>query len=197
MKEDKQWANFLKGDKKALSYIFRNHYEDLYNYGLRLTQSHEIVDDSMQDMFLKLWKNRKNLGQVSYVKPYLIKTMRRHVIANLSFGSTLKPLSEIPESQFEIVYSYEDFLINEELDNETRDRLLFRLNNLSKKQKEAIHLRYFLGLGFSEISEIMSINIQSVRNHISKGLKQIKELNLLLLTTGISQISLYLSPIIR
>ena len=67
------WKKFLKGDKEALSLIFRIYFDDLFSYGMKLSNSAEIVEDSMQDMFMKLWKNRSNIFPRVFYYPSGIK----------------------------------------------------------------------------------------------------------------------------
>ena len=60
----------MQGDKAALSEIFLQFHDDLFRYGLKLSHSENMVKDAIQDLFLKLWKNRSNLKPVensSYV----------------------------------------------------------------------------------------------------------------------------------
>jgi RNA polymerase sigma factor (sigma-70 family) len=175
------WEKYLKGDKEALSIIFRIFFDDLYTYGSRLTRNSEIVRDSMQDMFLKLWKNRTNLRVIDNIKPYLFKALRRHIISNLKWENSFVDYEHQPEELFQIEFSHEDFLVSRNLDNETREKLIKALNKLTRRQREAIYLRYFEEMDFESISEIMSMKIQSVRNSIYRGLLVLREIKIVLL----------------
>ena len=147
------------------------------SFGLKLTHNNtEIVEDSIQDMFFKLWKNRNNLSEISNIKCYLFKALRHHILDNLSWKTHFINCDNPPENLFEIEFSHEDFLISEQLDHETRQKLLDILNKLTKSQREAIYLRFFNGYDFKIISEIMAISIQSVRNAIHRGLLAMREL---------------------
>lgn len=48
------------------------------------------------------------------------------------------------------------------------------LDNLSKRQKEAIYLRYIQELSYEEISELMGIQVPFLYNLIFKGLRSMK-----------------------
>jgi RNA polymerase sigma factor (sigma-70 family) len=170
------WNRFINGDKEALSLIFRTYFDDLFSYGLKLTQNREIVEDSMQDLFYKLWKNRNNLDQKNNIKAYLFKALRHHILDNLCWKNRFENVSDLSEDLFEIQFSHEDFLISEQLNKETREKLIQALNNLAKSQREAIYLRYFKDYDFQAISEIMSINVQSVRNAIQRGLNALRDI---------------------
>ena len=177
MEHELLWKRFLKGEKEALSLIFRSFFDELYDYGLKLTRSSDIVDDSMQDMFFKLWKNRENLTEVKVLKPYLLKALRHHIIDNLNWKNRFISYNSPPEELFDIEFSHEDFLIDEQLTRETRENLISIINDLTKRQKEAIYLRFFRGYDFKTISDIMEMNIQSVRNTIYRALLKLREIS--------------------
>jgi RNA polymerase sigma factor (sigma-70 family) len=178
MEERKLWEKYLNGDREALTIIFRLFFDDLFNYGMRLARNTEIVEDSLQDMFLKLWKNRSNLRIIDNIKPYLFKALRRHIINNLRWGNSCINYDEQPEEHFRIEFSYEDFLINAHISQEKRENLIKALNRLTKRQREAIYLRYFEELEFESISEIMCMKVQSVRNSIHRGMITLREMKI-------------------
>jgi RNA polymerase sigma factor (sigma-70 family) len=178
MEDRKLWEKYLNGDREALTIIFRLFFDDLFNYGMRLARNTEIVEDSLQDMFLKLWKNRSNLRIIDNIKPYLFKALRRHIISNLRWGNSCINYDEQPEEHFRIEFSYEDFLINAHISQEKREILTKALNRLTKRQREAIYLRYFEELEFENISEIMCMKVQSVRNSIHRGMVTLREMKI-------------------
>jgi RNA polymerase sigma factor (sigma-70 family) len=171
------WQRFLLSDKNALSEIFLLYHDDLFRYGLRLSNGNEnIVKDCIQDLFLKLWKNRANLSVIKNIKPYLFKALRHHVFDSLDLVKSFDPINYDADLIFEVVYSYEDFLINDQVNEEMRKKVIGLLNQLSSRQREAIYLRYFEELDFNSISQVMNINVQSVRNSLRRGLQVMREL---------------------
>lgn len=171
------WQNFIKGDKKALATIFRCFYEDLYNYGFKITRSKDITEDGLQDLFLKLWKSRENLANVENIKAYLFTAIRRVLIDNLRWHNRYIEAEKYTES-LEIEFSAEDLIIKNQFDAEIKNNLINALNKLSARQKEAIYLRYFDNLDFDNIASVMEINVQSVRNLIHRGLLTLRDLNI-------------------
>ena len=92
MEQQILWKRFVNGDKEALSLIFRTFFDELFSFGLKLTRNTEIVEDSLQDMFFKLWKNRNNLDGISNIRGYLLKALRHHIYDNLQLE---KPLCQL------------------------------------------------------------------------------------------------------
>ncbi len=176
MEQQILWNRFIKGDKEALELIFRTYFDELFSFGHKLTRNTEIIEDSLQDMFFKLWKNRNNLNGIGHIKGYLLKALRHHIYDNLSWKNRFINCESLPEDLFEVQFSHEDFLITEQLNQETREKLIHTLNQLTVSQREAIYLRFFKGYDFNSIAGIMDITVQSVRNAIHRGLLAMREL---------------------
>jgi RNA polymerase sigma factor (sigma-70 family) len=173
------WLHFLEGDKNALSEIFLKFHDDLFRYGVKLAGDENLVKDSIQDLFLKLWKNRTNLKPVENLKPYLFKSLRNHIIDSLELRKYTVSIENDFEHSFEVVYSTEDFLINSQVTKDTRKQIIDALNQLMPRQREAIYLRYFEELDFDTIATVMDMNVQSARNVLHRGISALREKMLL------------------
>ena len=77
---NKLWESFIKGDKKALALLFQRYYEELFNYGKKLTNSKNITEDCLQDLFLRLWINREKLPEIKNLKAFLLTSIRNQLI---------------------------------------------------------------------------------------------------------------------
>jgi RNA polymerase sigma factor (sigma-70 family) len=175
MHEDSHWQLFLKGDENALAFFFRKYHPDLFRYGMKLCGNSDIVKDSIQEMFLKLWKNREFLSDIKNAKPYLFKALRRHIQTNLEMQLKYSTLDN-SSLCFLIEFSSEDFVIEGEEEKENCKKVLDVLNQLGHRQREAIYLRFFENLDFTTISQIMDLNVQSVRHALHRGLQTMREL---------------------
>lgn len=180
------WEAFRGGEARALATLFDGYYEALYHYGLKLTGDEELVKDCIQNLFQKLWRRREGLRTVLVVKAYLFKALRRHL------GDETKLLRHrylLPaySDSFEVTYSHEEFLIAQQGDAEQRARLLAALNRLSKRQREALYLKFFDGFAYERIAEVMSLHTQSVRNLIFNALQVLRKvLAVVLLFAGLA-----------
>lgn len=180
MPEDQnRWLNFLHGDKSALSSIFLDFHDDLFRYGHRLSGDENLVKDSIQDLFLKLWKNRQNLRQISDIRPYLYRSLRNQIIDSLELQKPRVTIDNENDYPFYITYSPEDFLINNQVSEEIRMKVISTLNKLTSRQREAIYLRYFEELDFETIAVTMDMNVQSVRNTLQRGFQVMRDLILI------------------
>ncbi|GAB3869447.1 sigma-70 family RNA polymerase sigma factor [Hymenobacter segetis] len=169
------WNAFRGGEARALAILFENYYDALYNYGLKLTGDEDLVKDCIQNLFQKLWRRREGLRAVQVVKAYLFKALRRHLGDETKMLRQHRHLLPTYTDSFEVTYSHEEFLIAQQGDAEQSARLLAALNQLSKRQREALYLKFFDGFTYERIAEVMSLNIQSVRNLIFNALQVLRK----------------------
>ena len=174
-KSTQLWDAFRGGDAEALAALFEAYYDALYGYGRKLTSDEELVKDCIQNLFQKLWRRRAGIRAAPLVKTYLFKALRRHLGDETKLLSRHRHLLPAYSDSFEVTYSHEEFLISQQTDAEQRHRLLAALNQLSKRQREALYLRFFDGFSYERVAEVMSLNTQSVRNLIFKALQVLRQ----------------------
>jgi RNA polymerase sigma factor (sigma-70 family) len=182
------WEAFRGGEARALAALFDSYYEALYHYGLKLTGDEELVKDCIQNLFQKLWRRREGLRTVQVVKAYLFKALRRHLGDETKLLRQQVAVLPAYSDSFEVTYSHEEFLIAQQVDAEQSARLLAALNRLSKRQREALYLKFFDGFSYERIAEVMSLNTQSVRNLVFNALQILRKVLavVLLLLSGLA-----------
>jgi RNA polymerase sigma factor (sigma-70 family) len=176
MTESEWWPLLVKGNKQAFSELFLAYHDDLFRYGTRLLRDQETINDCIQNLFLKIWKNRNNLEHVKDIKPYLFRSLRNHIFDSIELRRQDLPIENDTEDYFNVEFSAEDFLITCQTEKDQHEVVIRLLNQLTSRQRHAIYLRYFEDLEFEEISQIMNMNVQSVRNLISRGLLVMRKL---------------------
>src|SRR5579872_2106123 len=170
------WNEYRSGNAEAFGALVRVHYRDLLHYGTRFTRDVELVKDCMQDLFLELWINRETISETSFVKHYLLKALRRKLTRRIGRSRYTGSWEELHfESIFSGSPSVESGLIREDGMAELAKKMRHALAGLSKRQQEVIYLRYYVDADIDEMAEIMSINRQSVYNHLHDALKKLKK----------------------
>lgn len=172
------WNEFRNGNADAFGELIRLHYQDLYNYGTRFTRDGELVKDCIQDLFLALWRNRETISETSFVKFYLLKSLRRGLGKAIDRSRRTDTWDELHfESLFSGTPAVENRIIAEEHLRELSRKMTKVLSGLSRRQQEVIYLRYYLDADPEEIAEIMSLSRQSVYNLLHDALKKLKKLS--------------------
>jgi len=166
------WEKYLEGDKEALGEIFQEYFQDFVAYGLKIINSEDLVKDCIQELFVYLWDRRLKLPKVNNVKVYLLICLKNDLLQTLKSVRHDKADSNIHHAP--IAISVEDFIIEKEQESELAEKVVSCLKKLTDRQREVIYLRFYLNLDFSELSEVMDMNVQSVRNLLFRALRKIR-----------------------
>ena len=175
MSDRDTWGRFKAGDNDALNIIYTDYSKKLYLFGLKLTQNHTIVEDSIQDIFADIVKNRKKLGDTNNILFYLLKSFKRRLVRQLQKEKRYNLKNTNEDFVFDITYSIEHEIIQKENTNLKLQSLHQAINQLTPRQKEAVYLRFTEELEYKEIAEIMEMSIEACRNLICKAIKSLKE----------------------
>jgi hypothetical protein len=65
------WKLFLEGDKEAFSVFYRHNYRKLYSYGISLGMDSELIDDIIQELFVKLYTRPQLIKDFSTIQAFL------------------------------------------------------------------------------------------------------------------------------
>lgn len=174
--DEELWKAYLNGQQKALGGIFLRYYTRLYQYGMKLVKNEDVVKDGIQDLFLKLWKNRKTVDEAASVEFYLLLSLRRALLKLKKQSEVIrlretKYMQIIPHS----LQSIEQKIITQEFADERVKMLQTAMNALTKRQREIFYLRLQHGFTNKEISLILDLSQQRVKNHICEATKQLRE----------------------
>lgn len=169
------WCRFKAGDNDALNLIYTTYSKKLYLFGLKLTPNHTIVEDSIQNIFADLLRNRERLGDTDNILFYLLKSFHRRLLRQLQSEKRYNLNNTNEDFVFDITYSIEQEIIQKENVSLKLQSLHQAINQLTPRQKEAIYLRFTEELEYKEIAEIMEMSIEACRNLICKAIKSLRE----------------------
>lgn len=159
MHDNELWYSYKDGDVKALEGLYEQYYSPLTNYGFKFTSDNACIEESMQDLFLKLWQNRERIARPAVVKQYLYLSFRRILLRKLEYNPSRH---EEELSGEHIPFRFD--LIGEHpvVKKERMAELIIKANTLhgalTNRQREAVFLKYYEELSYEEIAEIMHMN---------------------------------------
>ena len=170
------WQALKRSEKAAYEILLKKYYPIVLNYGVRFYKDKEFVKDCVQDLFIEIWNRREYLADVVSVKSYLLHSIRKNIIRESSRLKWFREADKISDDHdFDVEFDIETYLISREVENELLQKLRFELDKLTKRQREAIFLRFNQDLSYEEIAIIMEINYRSVVNLIHEAIKAIRK----------------------
>lgn len=166
--------SFLAGDDEAFGKLYRLFAQDLYALGLSLQVDSVLIEDAIHDVFEDIYRHRNRLRKVDKIKYYFFAAFRNRLFYLMKSEKSQKEKAEnYSRSELYELGILEDLPILEEgtKSNEIIKKLM---EEFSCKQREVIHYRFIEGLSINEISVLMEINCQSVKNLIYRTVKKIE-----------------------
>lgn len=160
----------LNDRRKALSSMYNLCYENLLKYGLKILSDYDIVEDSIQELFMYIWEHSSCLDSVTSVESYLLSSLRHRIYRQVKSQKAIHHrnrvyIEDCMPDQNESMPDSEKF----------EKEALFQsaVAVLSGRQKEMIKLKFFEGLTTGEIASFLGIKKQTVYNCISIALSRL------------------------
>ncbi len=170
------WQMFKGGDRLAFEQLLHLFYPKLLSYGSRLIQDKTFAQDSLQDFFIDLWNHRQSLGNPNSVKAYLLASYRRKLFKEKGRNFWHRETTTLyDEYDIEVQLNIENYLISNEIEHETLLKLKTELDKLTKRQREALYLRFYEAMEYEEIAQSMEINHHSAVNLVYEAIKLLRK----------------------
>lgn len=175
----KNWKLLAEGEKQGLYACFSLFYDDLYRFGMFLYKDPELIKESIQNLFLELWKIRHKLQDVDNIQQYVL-TIYKRIIYQTNQKTSPKNISQdihLEELRHDeiTVSSYESILIASQEDEQLKKRLAHALGKLTPRQKEVVQMRYYECLSFKEISHKTQLTERTIYNTLHSAVNVLRE----------------------
>lgn len=187
------WQQLQGGSELGLKKLIERYFNALQNYGYKFVRDEDFVKDCVQEVFIEIWSRRARISTPESVRAYLLGSVRKRVLRE-GFRQRINRDAQAIDLENDLTFvefSPEWSVIERENLAETTQRISESLNQLPKRQREVIYLRYYQNLDRDEIAEIMGVNPQSVSNLLQAAFKTFREnwASLFLLTTWLGEVS--------
>lgn len=174
----------------AFQLVFDRYRDNIYKVAMLYVKSPVSAEEIVQDVFLKLWFQRKNLAEIRSLESWLF---------TLAKNTTLNCLKKIAcewtarEKWIRQNNLSEISADHKLLDSEYRQLLQKAIDNLSPQQQHVYKLVKEQGFSYETTGEQLSISPLTVKTHMARALasvrlflKQHGELSVLLILAGIT-----------
>lgn len=167
------WVQAANGSPDAYALLHKALYASLYHYLLKMVKEEETANDIIQDVFVKIWTKKEQIGYIRNVKAYFF-TVARSMAINHFRQQKIKTerLEEIHE--VEIEFNHEDVIVATEANIELKQAVANALNNLPARQREIVYLKFYEDMDYYKIVEVTGIRYQSVVNHVFRAIQTLR-----------------------
>jgi len=168
------WANIATGNKQSYSEAYIFYYKRLYNYGKKITNDIAMIEDAINEVFIMIWTNRQTLHKILSPQSYIFSSFRNNIIGKIKSAKVILLSQE--EQPTEVDFSIDSIIIQREADLVLKQRMQKALRQLTNRQREAIFLRFYEGLSYTEIAAIMNISVKATYKIMARALGELKEI---------------------
>ncbi len=170
---DKGLINGLRTDShEAFQELFERYSQPLYCFALNYLKSKEDSEGIVQEVFIKIWKNRKKLKTDTSIKSYLF------TIALNSIRKQFNKLSKLNEAKHEILIGFSQNM--EGFDDKDDYQLLLNkleevVKHMPEKRRQVFIKKKLEEKSIKEIAKELSITPKTVEYHITESMKFLKK----------------------
>lgn len=163
----------VQGDEACFKKLYELFSGKAYSVTRNMGLGHEDAEGVVQEVFLKIWKNRANLNPELSINAYIFAILRSRAINQLKKQARFFVFQEyqIPLLQQVTNLSADSDLIYAEFHNLS----LELIERLPPAQRQIFKLRHLENKSIEEISEALNLSRRTVENQIFRGTKLIKE----------------------
>jgi RNA polymerase sigma-70 factor (family 1) len=155
-----------ESNAEAFKTLYFRYYDPLFRYVWYRTRSSEFVRDVMQDLFTRVWQNRRTLDPGQSIKAYLYRIAHNLLIDDIRREALRK--DHLIETTIQNDAIPDD-------DPELRMDIQKAVEELPGTLREAFMLNRYQGLKYSEIAEVCGVSIKTVESRISQALEILRK----------------------
>ena len=149
------------GDEHAFSVLFRNYSQQLGTHIYRITESMELAEEVVSDVFMKIWLNRETLDTVLSFKAFLYVSSKNHALNCLRKVAKERAL-QVSIDENSMVFDMAD-------NNEPNNYYALidqAINHLPPQQQKVYLLSRHDRLKYDEIACKMGLSRETVKKYI-------------------------------
>lgn len=169
-------AKVAQRDSKAFREIYDIYSTPVYNYLLRLIHQSSVAEELLQDVFLAVWEGSGRFQGRSSVKTWIFRIAHNQAVSWIRKGKKQddhlleddEALDLVPAS----LNTPEDYFFS----NWRADQIISALKHLSETHRAVIELAFVHDLSYTEIAEVMSCPLGTVKSRINYALLHLKRI---------------------
>jgi len=158
-----------RGDAACFEALFRQYCQDLVRFAHRYTRDIPAAENTVQEVFLRVWRDRQRLDPSANVKAYLYTAVRneslkvlRHAEVEDRHADGLTVASpRTPEDEWR--------------DRSTACAVHQAIEQLPDRRRRIFQMNRFDHLTYAEIAQVLEISIKTVETQMGRALASLRD----------------------
>lgn len=161
---------FRNGDNFAFKNIYERYFDALYLFGMKYISSQDVMEDIIQEVFIKAWEKRSYFFHELALKAFLYKSVKNSCLNHIEHQTVKKKFEFRQDSN-----TYDENLFYRNVIEEEVNRLI---SGAVKKLPESARIIYLLslkGVKNKDIAEDLKISVNTVKTQKLRANRFLKE----------------------
>ncbi|SEN07822.1 RNA polymerase sigma-70 factor, ECF subfamily [bacterium A37T11] len=160
-----------EGDYVAFNIIYQQYNRHLLRNLLAILKDDALVEDTLQEVFFRIWEKRSSIDPEQSIKGYLIR-----IATNLAHDHFRMLAREQRREEVLVQYSRAFQQEYGAPNPSEQDKMLYRIiDKLPPQRKKVFVMCKFQLKSYQEVSSILKISVPAVKDHIIKANKFLKK----------------------
>jgi RNA polymerase sigma-70 factor (ECF subfamily) len=149
---------------------FKTHFKGLHSYAHTIVKDEVIAEEMVQNVFLRLWKNRDTISINQSVASYLYRSVYHESLNYLKHLKVKSAYQSYAARTMEYIDNASEKLKLRELE----ERLDQALKELPEQCRTIFQMSRFEELKYVEIAGKLNISVKTVENQMGKALRLLR-----------------------
>lgn len=161
-------AALAQRNETAFEQMFKTHFKRLHAYAFTILRDEMEAEETVQQVFFKIWERNENLSLTGSVTAYLYRAVHNE---SLNYIKHQKVKSS---HQLHVAYSMKNEVehpAKKVLAGELEKKIHLALNELPEQCRTIFQMSRFDELKYREIADKLGISVKTVENQMGKALK--------------------------
>ena len=171
--DERQLIEMLReGDPLSFEILFQQYYVRFYNFVRNLIKDSHNAEDIVQNVFMKVWINRKNLHPDQSIHNYIYVLTKHEVLNHIRDRKAYTQIERLVMSDqpSSLAVNDEAFQIRD-LDSRIRTFIA----SMPEQRRKVFMLSRYKGLGNKAIADMLGLSVRTVDRHINMALTSLKK----------------------
>jgi len=158
--------------KSDFEILFKKHYSVLCAYTYGFVADYSLSEDIVQEVFSKLWTDKRKITIDISVKAYLYSSVRNTALNYIKHQKVKRQYEKVSSDES----NYTEQAIDTQLiRQELNAKIQSAINDLPTERRRIFVMSRMDGLKYKEIAEKLDISIKTVENQMGKALASLRK----------------------
>ncbi|MBE6215244.1 MAG: RNA polymerase sigma-70 factor [Bacteroidales bacterium] len=171
MDERQLIALLREGDSLSFEILFQKYYVRFYNFCRNLIKDSHAAEDIVQNVFMKVWVNRKNLHPDQSIHNYIYVLTKHEVLNHIRDRRVCLQVEQLIMSDQPSASITDEMFSFRELDERVRRFIA----SMPGQRRKVFLLSRYRGMSNKAIADLLGLSVKTVDRHINLALTSLRK----------------------